>query len=592
MQDRPQQDTAGTGLDSEPPASARPPAAPNPARQCSNHDRLNAIARITRNTVGTVPPAQNAREMVEQARQAFGMDACVIRLLEGSDLVLFASSGLPQASCHPRIPIGWGIAEEIMQRRCPVFIQDVLAHPVLAPLAKKLPNSFEFRSYAGAPLLAGDSVIGVLGLYSIDKREDLAQEDLDCIQLMANSMSVAIVNDRLYEQIARDHERLEQEVASRRRAEKLLAESRERLQLAASAARMFAFEWDPRTDEVRRSDHCAPILGLSEDPRQDSGQSFFERIHPDDRSGFIALLDSLNPANPAYSTSYRVVRRDAQVIWLEESARGFFDAQGRLIRLVGMTADVTDRRRAEEESLRLRENLARVSRVTAMGELTATLAHEVNQPLGAIAANASACQRLLQQPRLDLEEIRAALTDIASDASRATGIINNVRNFLRKSESQRIPLDLNATIRTVVEMVGLRSAIARVRLDLSLQPDLPRVQADQIQLQQVVVNLLTNAIDAVSRRPPGARAVNIQTSSTSPASVSVTIQDNGMGIPAADLDRIFEPFFTTKPHGIGMGLPICRSILEAHGGRLWVQSVEGEGSTFHFSLPARIEDAG
>jgi C4-dicarboxylate-specific signal transduction histidine kinase len=418
---------------------------------------LRCIAAITRLPVGVLPLVEHATRMAEQARTLLAMDACVIRLLEGNDLVLLASSGLPDPCRHPRIPIGWGISQEIMDGRVPLFIPDVREHRATSSTRCRMDNSYMFVSYAGAPMLAGDSVIGIIGLYSTSIRHDLSETDLICIHVLANTMAVAIANDRLYEQLRRDHDALQSEIDKRMRA--------------------------------------------------------------------------------------------------------------------------------QEESRALRDDLARVARVTAMGELTATIAHEVNQPLGAIISNAQACQRFLNRTDPDLGQVRNALNDVVKDALRATDTITRIRKFLQKGNREHTPIELNQVIHAVTGMLSDRTQKEGVILSLSLSDDLPRVSGDVIQLQQVVLNLLNNAIEAVTSLDT-ARRVTITTRKTAEGMACVSVQDNGPGISAANAGRLFEPFFTTKPRGMGMGLAICRSVLEAHGGTIWVESDEETGTLIRFTLPA------
>ncbi len=421
-------------------------------------ERLHTLSQSRWQTIGAVPLGLRARHMAEELRSVFDMDACVMRLLEGEDLVLVACAGLPDGSCPERLQVGCGIAREILQRRSPLFILDIMSHPVLASERSHPPDPRAFVSYAGAPMLAGDRVIGLLGLFSRTRRDDLTQADLDCIQLMANNVSLALANDQLYGRLMNQHLALEKE---------------------------------------------------------------------------------------AYTRS-----------------------------------------QAEEEVRQLRDDLARRSRVSAMGELTATIAHELNQPLGAIMTNMQACQRLLNRTDPDLEEVRAALAEMIQDGSRAREVIGRVREFLRRGEAEKTRVDLNAVVRSVVPMLRARLSKDHVELMLDLKPDLPPILGGVGQLQQVVFNLIINAADAVAAREPASRKVKVTSGLLLDGMVSIAVQDSGVGVPAENLNRLFDPFFTTKPDGTGMGLPICRSIIESLGGRLWAESDGRSGSVFQFAIPA------
>ncbi|WP_437787701.1 sensor histidine kinase [Sorangium sp. So ce1097] len=221
-----------------------------------------------------------------------------------------------------------------------------------------------------------------------------------------------------------------------------------------------------------------------------------------------------------------------------------------------------------------------------MSELAASIAHELNQPLAAIVSNAQAAQRLLSRPPPDIAEARAALDDIAADGRRAGQVIQRMRAMLRKSELSVVAQDLNELVREVTRLLASAALLSDTTVRIDLAPALPPVRGDGVQLQQVLLNLLTNALDAVSRRPPEARLVVVRTRPSDGGLVELSVADSGEGVPPEDLARIFEPFVTTKAHGLGVGLAISRSIVEAHGGRLWAERGPGEGATFRCALPA------
>jgi two-component system, LuxR family, sensor kinase FixL len=224
-----------------------------------------------------------------------------------------------------------------------------------------------------------------------------------------------------------------------------------------------------------------------------------------------------------------------------------------------------------------------------MGELAASLAHELNQPLTAILSNAEAAQHFLDASLPDLEEVRASLADIVDDDHRASEVIRRLRGLLQKGELERLPLDLNQTIREVVRLVHSDVIIRQVALTLALDPALPPVCGDRVQLQQVVLNLMLNGLEAMTDTGLDERALIVCTKRPDAHTVQVEVQDSDSGLAEVNMDRIFEPFYTTKPADMGMGLLICRSIIEAHGGRLWVANNLARGATFYFTLPVTEE---
>jgi len=253
--------------------------------------------------------------------------------------------------------------------------------------------------------------------------------------------------------------------------------------------------------------------------------------------------------------------------------------------------DVTDRHRAEVELLTQRAELAHLSRVALLGELSAAFAHELNQPLAAIMANAHAGQRLMAREPPDATEVSNILEDIVADDRRAGEVISRLQALLRRGELKLQPLDINDLVREVVELVHSELIRREVLVHTKLTPELPRVRADRVQMQQVLMNLLVNACDAMGQQPREERVVTIITGETLGKEVKVSVMDQGTGLPQGKEEQVFEPFFTSKRHGLGLGLSICRTIVTAHGGALWGVNNPDHGATFHLVLRARHEAA-
>ena len=249
------------------------------------------------------------------------------------------------------------------------------------------------------------------------------------------------------------------------------------------------------------------------------------------------------------------------------------------------SSDLTNRKQSELEIGQQRNELAHIARVSTMGQLASSLAHELNQPLSAILRNAEAAELFLQESSPDLDEVRAILADIRKDDQRAGEVIDRSRALIKRREVERGLLDVNLLAGEVVALVRTDAEARRVRLALETDPALPPVLGDRVQLQQVLLNLLLNAMDAVKDNPPAKRRVAVRARPAS-TTVEVTVSDEGHGIPVDELPRVFEPFFTSKPNGLGMGLVISRSIIEAHRGRLWAENNPAGGAMFTFALPA------
>jgi two-component system sensor kinase FixL len=255
-----------------------------------------------------------------------------------------------------------------------------------------------------------------------------------------------------------------------------------------------------------------------------------------------------------------------------------------------LATDVTERKHREAELQRHREDLAHVSRLTTMGELTASMAHELNQPLTAILSNAQAARRFLEQDTVDIEEVKEILDDIIGDDRRAGQVIKRLRGFLKRGEFYLKTWDINEVIEEVVTLVHSDAVIRNVSIHLDLLEELPLVLGDRIQIQQVLLNLIINGLDAMKEVHPESRNLIIKTDYEIDKDAKISVGDSGTGIQADQIQQIFEPFHTTKADGMGMGLSINRSIIQAHHGELWAENNATQGATFFFTLPIASGD--
>ena len=272
--------------------------------------------------------------------------------------------------------------------------------------------------------------------------------------------------------------------------------------------------------------------------------------------------------------------------WLAARSHIEFNNRGLPLRMHGVSIDITRRKHAELDVQRQRNELAHLSRVTMLGELSGSLAHELNQPLAAILSNAQAAQRFLAREDSDLAEVRDILKDIVAEDQRASEVIQRFRLLLRKDEVQHQPLDLNEVVREVLKLVRCDLANRNMVVKTGLASQLPAVIGDRVLLQQVLLNLILNGCDAAAHADCAEdRQLHIHTLWSGDA-VQVSVGDQGQGIALDDMERIFEPFFTTKPQGMGLGLAICRTIITAHNGQLWAKNNADCGASFYFTLPS------
>jgi len=263
--------------------------------------------------------------------------------------------------------------------------------------------------------------------------------------------------------------------------------------------------------------------------------------------------------------------------------------RGIIIGASTIARDITARKKAEVEELQHRTELAHLSRVTMLGELSGSLAHELNQPLTAILSNAQAAQRFLAHDDVDLNEVRDILNDIVNQDKRAGEVIHRLRLLLKKSTVEHQPLDLNDVVSEVLKLVRNDLLNQKVTGQMELAPELPAIVGDRVQLQQVVLNLVMNSCDAIATGRTGDRKLIIRTGLNNGDGICVSVTDQGVGLAPDNLERVFEPFFSTKPDGMGLGLSVCRTIIMAHGGKLWAANNADRGATFYFTIPAQPE---
>jgi PAS domain S-box-containing protein len=382
---------------------------------------------------------------------------------------------------------------------------------------------------------------------------------------------------------------LEKKVAERtselRRSEAYLAEA-QRLSHTGSWALTVATR-----EIVHLSDQFYQIFGLDPERGMPSLQTVRQLIHPEDRFTAAEIVDKAIRKGKGFELDYRIVLPEGTIKFIHVVAHPVFNTSGDLVEFLGTVVDVTERKRAEEDlresERRYREGqieLAHVNRVTTMGQLTASIAHEVNQPIAAAVTNADAGLRWLAAQPPNLEEVRDAFVHIIKASNQASEVVGRIRALIKKLPARKASLDINETILETIVLT--RSEMRRhcILLQTELANGLPRIWGDRVQLQQVILNLIMNAIEAMSEVSEGSRVLLIGTGADTSDGVTIAVRDSGPGLKPESLGHLFDPFYTTKPAGMGMGLSICRSIIEAHGGRLWAIANAPRGAVFQFTL--------
>jgi len=376
-----------------------------------------------------------------------------------------------------------------------------------------------------------------------------------------------------------------------RRSKEALRESANLMGLAAEAGNLAMWVWDVSGNDLWMTERGRSLFSLDPDARLDFAATF-GRVHPEDRIARDGAIDRALQTRGEYEMEYRVQQTDGTARWIHGRGRCVEPDDGTAPKLFGVSMDVTARKQAEAAAAQKRAELEHVARVATLGELTATLTHELRQPLAAILTNAYVGVRLLDEPEPDLQEVRSTLADICRVTERADEVVSGLRAMLKR-DSTAAPsttVDVNNAIRSVERIVHGDANLHKVTVHLDLSSDIGPVKGDSVQLQQVMLNLLLNAFNAMSGAGLDcARRVNVRTNSIDKSNVLVEVEDSGTGIAAETLESIFDPFITSKPEGLGLGLSICRSIIERHGGKISAANNPDRGATFSITLPLTRE---
>ena len=375
------------------------------------------------------------------------------------------------------------------------------------------------------------------------------------------------------------------EIAERQAAEEELRRSETLLAQGQKLSRTASWTLQPATGEMRWSAELFDIFGTDREGVSPSFQLFRDRVHADDRARFDAAIAMAVEGSASFSCEVRITRGGGAIRHVHALGEVHSDpSRGKEV--IGTVMDLTDRKRTEQALHDAEAELARTLRLATMTELTASIAHEINQPLAAIVANASACVRFLARRPAAVGDAREAADCIVNDGSRAGEVIARIRALLSKQGPRHVVVDVNGIIGDVIHLLRATLDRQRVAVQTELAASLPAVMGDAVQLQQVLVNLVTNAVEAMSENRDRTRAVTIRSEVDVAGAVLVMVEDTGTGLDPQEIDRIFDSFYTTKPEGIGVGLSISRSIIEAHGGQLSAFPVLPHGARFAFALPA------
>ena len=366
-----------------------------------------------------------------------------------------------------------------------------------------------------------------------------------------------------------------------------LHESQQRMNMAASAANLGLWEWDVIRDAIWVTEAGRERLGIGSSEHM-SLDDYLQMIHPDDRESTRLAISHTLEGSGDFLAEYRIVKPNDTMYWI--AARGQVErgVSGSPLRLRGVSMDITERKQAEAELHSQRNQLAHITRVTSLGQLSSSLAHEINQPLGAILRNAEAAELFLKQTPPDLEEVQEILKDIRNDEQRAVSVIERMRVLLKRREMQLEALAVNELISEVAKLLNAELQVRHASLRIDVADGLPDIYGDRVHLQQVILNLLLNSLDAMNGKTEEQRQIVIRASQTTDGMVEFAVVDSGTGVAPEQLPHLFEPFYTTKKNGMGIGLAISKTIVEMHGGEIMATNNPDGGTTVRFTVKVSL----
>jgi len=505
--------------------------------------------------------------------QAEGL-RCSILLLgrDGKHVQHAAAPHLPETYVKEvnGAPIGPrnGSCGTAMYLRRRVVVTDVMTDPLWADY-RDLAKICRLSACWSSPIISAQGdVLGSFAMYREEKRGPRPEEE----RLTGIATHIAGI------------------AIERQRQQEILREREARIRLAAESADLAFWSLYPEQNEVWMSEKGRAIYGFAPEARL-TCDSILSRVHPDERAKVKAEYDSACAIHGKFESEHRLLLPYGKVRWVIMRGHCVKDDEGKIIQTIGVTVDVSAQKQAALQTQVQREEMAHRNRVALMGEMTASFAHELNQPLTAIANNASAARRFLEHGNTDPELLRQLLQDMVADSQRAGEVIRGIRSLVRKETSVHALLNLNSVITDTVRLVSSDVLNRESVVTTDLDPHLPQVQAALVQIQQVLLNLIINSLDAVEQLPRAERHIIISTRSAKGGVAEISVRDFGVGLPKDQPDKVFDHFFSTKQKGMGMGLAIVRSIVEAHGGTITAENAPDRGARMVIRLPAARGEA-
>jgi PAS domain S-box-containing protein len=557
------------------------------------HLDLAAIIRVSQATSGEIVLEKLINTLMRTALEQAGAERSLLILGRGvehrieaearsdrdKDIIHFRQSLITPSELPE------SLLRYVIRTQESVILSDASAENIFSEdeyIRRKCP-----RSVLCLPLIKQRQLIGILYFENNLAPGVFTPNRLAMLELIASQAAISLEQARLYGELADVNKELNGEIEERRRAEEALRRSEAYLSEAQRLSRTGSFGWDASSGKIYWSQETFRIFEY-EPLTEPTLELVLRRTHPEDRALVRQVIDRVVLERKDFDFEHRLLMPNGSVKYLRVVGRPSTEDESGNFEFVGAVTDITERERAEETVRKTHAQLAHVTRVTALGELAASVAHEVNQPLTAIINNASACLALLPSDTDELDEVCKALSEIADDAERASAVLARIRGLIKKSPIEKARLHLHDVVSAVLVLVRPEAAARRVTVQAQIPEDLPLIFGDRVQLQQVLLNLVMNGMDAMNSVEEHKRLLLISGHHDEydgwPAA-TISVKDFGIGLKAGEMERLFDAFYTTKPQGMGMGLAISRSIVEEHGGRLWAEPNKGPGATFLFSLP-------
>ena len=453
-----------------------------------------------------------------------------------------------------------------MYTRRPVVVTDVMTDPLWADY-RELARICGLSACWSTPILSPQAeVLGSFAMYREEKRGP-RPEEMRLTEIATHIAGIAI---------------------ERQRQQEILREREARISLAAESADLAFWILYPEQNSAWMSEKGRAIYGFDSNLPL-TYQSILSRVHPDERAAVKAAYDRACALSGTFESEHRLLLPYGRTRWVIVRGRCLQDELGNIFEVIGVTLDVSAQKQANLQLQLQREEMAHRNRVSLMGEMTASFAHELNQPLAAISNNAAAARRFLERGNIDPALLKELLQDMVADSQRAGEVIRGIRGLVRKDTTVHTMVDLNSVITDTTRLVGTDVLSRESVLTTDLDPQLPQVEASLVQIQQVLLNLIVNALDAMESLPPSERRIMITTRSTKGNVAEISVRDFGVGLPADQPEKVFDHFFSTKQQGMGMGLTIVRSIIEAHGGTIAAENAADRGARIIIRLPAASE---